>query len=58
MAFTKSTVGAGASANAASPAPSQAGPGGWHPSILYLLGLTIAEIFIVAWLSRHLLRGE
>jgi hypothetical protein len=32
-----------------------AGPGGWHPTILYMLGLVIAEIVIVAWLSRRLL---
>lgn len=57
MALTK-TVGMGASANAA--APASAGPGtvaGWHPSILYLLGLVIAEVLVVAWLSRHLLKG-
>jgi hypothetical protein len=31
------------------------GPGGWHPTILYMLGLVIAEIVLVAILSRHLL---
>jgi len=56
MALTKSTIGAGASANAAAPAtPARAG--GWEPGVLYLLGLTIAEVLIVAWLSRHLLKG-
>lgn len=27
---------------------------GWEPSVLYLLGLTIAEIFAVAFLVKHL----
>lgn len=31
------------------------GPGGWHPTILYMLGLTALEILLVAWLSRNLL---
>lgn len=36
-------------------APSQAkGPGGWEPSVLYMIGLIIAEIAAVAWLSKHL----
>ena len=33
-----------------------AGPGGWEPSVLYLLGLTLAEIVAVAFLSKHLLK--
>jgi hypothetical protein len=28
--------------------------GGWQPSVLYLLGLTIAEILAVGWLTTHL----
>ncbi|HEY2089878.1 MAG TPA: hypothetical protein VGH54_28140 [Mycobacterium sp.] len=32
-----------------------AGPGGWHPTVLYMLALVLAEIVIVAWLSRRLL---
>jgi hypothetical protein len=31
------------------------GPGGWHPTVLYMLGLVLLEIVVVAWLSRHLL---
>lgn len=31
-----------------------AGPGGWHPSVLTMLGLVVAEIAAVAFLSRHL----
>lgn len=46
---------------AAPVASPQAGPGGgapgqWHPTIIYMLVLVVAEIFIVAWLSRTLLR--
>lgn len=32
-----------------------AGPGGWHPTILYMIALVLLEIVAVAWLSRHLL---
>lgn len=32
------------------------GPGGWHPTILYMLGLVVAEIVAVAMLSRYLLK--
>ena len=33
-----------------------AGPGGWHPTILYLIVLLAAEIFIVGLLTRTVLR--
>jgi hypothetical protein len=59
MALTKSSIGAGASANAAAPAgltKSGSGPGGWEPSVLWLLGLVIGEVVLVAFLSRHLLK--
>jgi hypothetical protein len=32
------------------------GPGGWHPTVLYMLGLVVAETVAVGWLTRHLLR--
>jgi hypothetical protein len=32
-----------------------AGPGGWHPTVLYMLALVLLEIVLVAWLSRNLL---
>lgn len=32
------------------------GPGGWHPTVLYMLGLVLIELIIVAWLSRTLLK--
>lgn len=52
------SVGSGASANraAATMGGSGAGPGGWHPTVLYMLALTVLEIVVVAWLSRHLLK--
>ncbi len=51
------SVGAGSSANRAGAARrAGGGPGGWHPTILYMGGLIIGEILVVAWLSRHLLR--
>jgi len=31
-------------------------PGGWHPTVLYMLALIVAEIVVVGFLSRHLLR--
>lgn len=30
--------------------------GGWHPTILYMAGLVVAEIIVVGFLSRHLLK--
>jgi hypothetical protein len=39
------------SPQAASPNQVQ-GPGGWHPTILYLFALIIAESLIVGWLLR------
>lgn len=34
-----------------------ASPAGWHPTVLYMLGLIVAEIVIAGLLSRHLLGG-
>jgi len=52
------SVGMGASANRSSGAAggAAAGPGGWHPTVIYMLALVVAEVVIVAWLSRHLLK--
>jgi hypothetical protein len=33
-----------------------AGPGGWHPTILYLIALLVAEILIAGLLARTVLR--
>lgn len=41
---------------ASPPAGGLAAPGGWHPTVLYMLGLVIAEIVVTGFLSRHLLR--
>lgn len=29
-------------------------PGGWHPTVAYMLGFVIAEIFAYHFLSKHL----
>ncbi len=51
------SVGTGASANKSAAAGRYGGgPGGWHPTVLYMLGLVIAEVVIVGWLSAHLLK--
>lgn len=50
------TAGGGATANAAGASGRVNAPGGWHPTVLYMLGLIIAEILIVGILSRSLLR--
>lgn len=52
------SVGTGGTANAAGSAMrgSGMGPGGWHPTVLYMLGLIIAEVIAVGILSRTLLR--
>jgi hypothetical protein len=39
------------SASAASP-NAVASPGGWHPTILYMVGLIIAEILVIGWMLR------
>lgn len=63
MAFTKASVGAsasvgmGGSANASNPAGGVGSVRGWHPTVLYMLGLIIAEIIVVGLLSRHLFGG-
>jgi hypothetical protein len=31
-------------------------PGGWHPTIIYLIVLLLAESIVVAFLSRQVLR--
>ena len=32
----------------------KAGPGGWHPTGLYMIGLGVAEIVAVAFIAKHL----
>lgn len=49
------SVGLGGSGAQSGPAPAMAaGPGGWHPDSLYMLGLVIAEIVLVGFITRHL----
>lgn len=52
----QASVGTGASANRAAATGGGTAPGGWHPTILYMLGLVIVEVLVVGWLSRNLLR--
>ena len=40
------------SSQAASPNTGVNAPGGWHPTILYLLVLIVAEIVVIGWLLR------
>lgn len=51
-------MGYSANRNTSAAVGGQAGPGGWHPTILYMLGLIVAEVLIVGFLSRHLLGGS
>lgn len=46
-------AGAGGMAPIASPSGGSA-PGGWHPTVLYMVALVAAEIVAVAWISKHL----
>ncbi len=40
-----------------SPGASQdLGAGGWHPTVLFMVGLVIAEIIAVGLVSRYLLK--
>lgn len=51
------SVGSGASQSRAGAARrGGTGPGGWHPTVLYMLGLIVLEVLAVGFLSRHLLR--
>lgn len=47
-------AGAGGMAPIASPSGGKSVPGGWHPTVLYMVGLVALEIFAVAWISKHL----
>jgi hypothetical protein len=52
------SVGTGSTANrAAAAAGGGGGPMGWHPDVLYMLALIIAEVILVGFLSRNLLKG-
>ena len=58
MAF-KTYVNASAGAGGMAPIASPSGgggtvAGGWHPTVLYMLGLVVAEILLVAWITKHL----
>lgn len=50
------TQGADSFAPVSSPSGGGVGsaPGGWTPSVLYMIALIALEIAAVAWLSKHL----
>ena len=60
MAFkTYINAGAGAGSGGMAPIASPSGgggniAGGWHPTVLYMLALIVAEVVAVAWISKHL----
>lgn len=55
--WTGSGTAMGPVASPQSPGPGGvSGVGGWHPTILYLLVLVVAEVFLVGLLSRTVLR--
>jgi hypothetical protein len=45
---------AGNTSYAAGQGPSAGSNSGWHPSILYMFVLIIAEMFVFAFISKHL----
>jgi hypothetical protein len=53
-AYTSAEAGAASSGGTVSPVRAS-GPGGWEPSVLYLMGLLIAEVVAAAFLTRYLL---
>jgi hypothetical protein len=63
-AYVKAQAGAGMNGGAAgggggAPARAATGitsPGGWHPTVLYMIALVIAEMAAVSVLTRHLLK--
>ena len=50
--------GGGPVSRVAGPKAGGPGPGGWEPSVLFLVGLTVFEIAAVAVISRHLFGGS
>jgi len=49
-------MGAVTSPQTSGPGGGTNGPGGWHPTVLFMLGLVVFEVLAVAILSRHLLK--
>lgn len=35
-------------------APGESLPGGWHPTVAYMLAFVVVEMFAYQWLSKHL----
>ena len=60
MAFkTYLNAGAGMGSGGMAPVTSPSGgggnvAGGWHPDVLYMIALVVAEVALVAFISKHL----
>lgn len=55
--YVNASAGAGAGGMAPIASPSGGSgsiAGGWHPTVLYMVGLVALEIIAVAWISKHL----
>lgn len=55
--YLNASAGAGAGGMAPIVSPSGGGgvgPGGWHPTVLYMIALVVAEIAAVAFIAKHL----
>lgn len=55
--YVNASAGAGAGGMNPIASPSGGGgsaPGGWHPTVLYMIGLVVAEIVAVAFIAKHL----
>ena len=56
--YLNASAGAGAGGMAPITAPGggnrSIGTGGWHPTVLYMIGLVVAEVLAVAWISKHM----
>lgn len=38
------------------PQAGSAAPGAWHPTVLYLIGLVVAEVVVLGFISHKLLK--
>ena len=45
---------AGTNSYAAGQGPAAGSQSGWHPTILYMFVLILAEMAVFAWISKHL----
>ena len=52
--YLNAGAGGGGMAPVASPSGGGVTAGGWHPDVLYMIALVVAEIALVAFISKHL----